>query len=148
MSLSLLLVTLASVDPLTGPFEYGVPVAAALVCVGLYIWSQLQVSAMKNALEQHSKSEAANFAALQSSQNAILNQQASTLSTLRDVAESIKAMAVAIAQQAVNDRDQMELLREQSADIKVLAATQTRLQDGLQKLLEQTIDVLARHQDE
>jgi hypothetical protein len=75
-------------------------------------------------------------------QSAILTQQTSALSSIRDIAESINHLADAISTQSAVHHEQLELLRVQSANIKIMLANQTAVQSNLQQLLERVVDRL------
>jgi type II secretory pathway component PulM len=127
------------IDPITAPLAFGPYLATSLLCLGLFIWSQITMVIFKNNIENHLESDEKNFTDLKQTQTSILTQQSAVLSSVRDVAESINRLADAITTQSNMHREQLELLRVQSGDIKVMLANQTAAQGNLQKLLEQVV---------
>jgi vacuolar-type H+-ATPase subunit I/STV1 len=126
-------------EPITAPLQYGPYLGASFLCVALFIWSQLAMNAFRKTFDRHVDSDDKSFADLQKMQSAILSQQTSALSSIRDIAESINHLADAITTQSEMHHEQLELLREQSGDIKIMLTNQTAAQGNLQKLLEQVV---------
>jgi hypothetical protein len=99
-------------------------------------------AAFRKTFDRHVDSDDKNFADLQKMQSAILSQQTSALSSIRDIAESINHLADAISTQSGVHHEQLELLRVQAGDIKIMLANQTAAQGNLQQLLERVVDKL------
>jgi hypothetical protein len=64
------------------------------------------------------------------------------LSSIRDVAKSINRLADAITTQSGMHHEQLELLRDQAGDMKMLLSTKGPAQNNLQRLLERVAEKL------
>ena len=169
------------VNPLTPFSQFGWAIASAIVCTGLFIWSQInalliyfklkaiaelgpklekiktdletKVQELCKAQDDHFSTKMKEFSVVENKLenvktsmedkiNAVYVSQGNILGGLHDVAESINALAVSIAQQTEIDKNALNLLQNQAGDIKVLTQVQAQTQDKLQRLLEQTINRL------
>ena len=111
--------------------QYGVLVGSAVICTGLFIWSQIQIYMLKNPIESNAKQLKTNYEALEVS-----------LKTQADLCQGVKQLADAIHRQSEMHTEQLELIRELVTKQEVLAANQSSLMTGLQRVVEQLIDVV------
>jgi hypothetical protein len=117
--------------------NYGPAVGASVICVGLFIWSQIQTYLMRSDLKDHTERNDKSFADLR-------QLVVSSIETQRVVASGLERIAESIQHQADSHNAQLDFLREMSADQKTMLANQTSAQAGTQRLLEQLIDRIAK----
>jgi peptidoglycan hydrolase CwlO-like protein len=123
------------IDPVMTPVLYGPYLTASLLCVGLFVTTMIFLKVFSDKFVTHIETEDKNFTELK-------QNQGTTLTSIRDIAESINHLADAITTQSTMHHEQLELLREQSGDIKIMLANQAAAQGNLQQLLERVVDKL------
>ncbi len=140
------------IDPITtSTFNLAPSVSAAILCVSLFVWSQIQFRIFGGALKNHMKEDEKNFTELKalttSSTGELKNLTISGISAQNQLATSIARMADAvksngdaICRLTEQQTQQLDILREMSSDTKVMLSNQTAAQANLQRLLERVID--------
>ena len=118
---------------ITPIYQYGAAIGSAIICVGLFVWSQLQAFVIRTDLKAHMQSEEKGFADLK-------QLVVSSIETQRVVASGLERIAEAIQHQTESHTAQLDFLREMSADQKTMLANQTATQANNQRLLEQLVN--------
>ena len=122
---------LQTTNPATIIQQYGPLVGSAVICTGLFIWSQIQIYMLKSSVDSNAKQLKTNYEALEAS-----------LKVQADLSQSVRQLADAIHHQSEMHTEQLELIRELVTKQEVLAANQSSLMTGLQRVVEQLIDVV------
>lgn len=115
--------------------QYGAAIGSAIICTGLFIWSQIQIFQLKKSVED-------NTSAIRSSNDELKNTLEGQVAAQRELAQSVKQLAEAIHHQSDMHSEQLGLIRDMVTKQEVLAANQTSLMTGLQRVVEQLIDVV------
>lgn len=115
--------------------SYGSAVGSALICTGLFIWSQIQIFQLKKTVESNTQ-------AIKSSNEELKATLEGQVAAQRELAQSVHQLAEAIHHQSDMHSEQLQLIREMVVKQEVLAANQTSLMTGLQRVVEQLIDVV------
>ncbi len=115
--------------------QYGTAVGSAIICTGLFIWSQIQIFQLKKAVESNTE-------AIKASNEELKSTLEGQVVAQRELAQSVHQLAEAINHQSDTHSEQLSLIREMVMKQEVLAANQTSLMTGLQRVVEQLIDVV------
>ncbi len=113
-------------------YQYGAAVGSAIICTGLFVWSQVQAFVVRTDLKEHMNNNDKSFADLK-------QLVVSSIETHRVVASGLERIAEAIQHQSASHESQLSFLREMSADQKAMLANQAAAQAGTQRLLEQLV---------
>jgi hypothetical protein len=122
-------------NPLTPIWQYGAATGSAFICVGLFIWSQLQIATFKSTVDANTKSNVESNKELKTLIEAQLQAQ-------EKLAESVHLLAEGVKAQAEVQREQLDLIRDMTAEQKVLSANQLTIMNGFQRVVEQLIDAV------
>lgn len=115
--------------------QYGAAVGSAIICTGLFIWSQIQIFQLKKAVESNTE-------AIKASNEELKTTLEGQVAAQRELAQSVHQLAEVIHHQSDMHSEQLSLIREMVVKQEVLAANQTSLMTGLQRVVEQLIDVV------
>jgi hypothetical protein len=126
---------LLQVNPLLPIWQYGAATGSAFICVGLFIWSQIQIATFKTMIEGHTK------VITESNQELKKLIEAQSVAQSRLV-DSVQQLIEGIRVQAEAHHEQLNLLREMVSDQKVLSANQLTTMNGFQRVVEQLISAL------
>jgi SMC interacting uncharacterized protein involved in chromosome segregation len=108
-------------DPVTPLFQYGVTTGAAIISVGLFIWTKIESSILKSSVDQ---------------MGARMERSLEVLTKLADHLYTVESNML----QLVKDHQSgMQRLLEGQA---VMVAHQVNMGQGTQQLVEQLIDIL------
>jgi len=130
-----MLMMLLQVNPLLPIWQYGAATGSAFICVGLFIWSQIQIATFKTMIEGHTK------VITESNQELKKLIEAQSVAQSRLV-DSVQQLIEGIRVQAEAHHEQLNLLREMVSDQKVLSANQLTTMNGFQRVVEQLISAL------
>lgn len=126
---------LQAANPVSPIFQYGAATGSAIICVGLFIWSQVQIATFKKTVEDNTK--------VITESNKELTSLITQMSDSQDkLAGSIAQLAEAVKAQSDSQREQLDLIREMTAEQKVLSANQMTIMNGFQRVVEQLIDAV------
>jgi formyltetrahydrofolate synthetase len=122
-------------NPISPLMQYGSATGSAFICVGLFIWSQIQIATFKNAVESNTKTI--------TDSNSELKKMVEAQSQAQDkLAESVHQLAEGVKTQAEVQHEQLDLIREMASEQRVLSANQLTITNGLQRVVEQLIDAI------
>lgn len=110
-----------SIDPITPLYQYGVPTGAAIISVGLFIWSKIEASITKKTSDETRNISERSLEVLTKLADHVISMESTMLQLVRD-------------QQAGLQR----ILESQS----VIITHQTNLGQSTHKLMESLIDIL------
>lgn len=131
----LLLSLLQATNPVSPIWQYGAETGSAIICVGLFIWSQVQIATFKSTVDQNTK--------VITESNKELKSLIEAQSMAHDkLADSIQQLADAVKTQATNQHEQLELIRDMAAEQRVLSANQLTIMNGFQRVVEQLIEAV------
>ena len=122
-------------NPLLPIWQYGAATGSAFICVGLFIWSQVQLATFKSTVETNSKTI--------TESNAELRKLIEAQSSAQDkLAESVHQLAEGVKLQSETQREQLDLIRDMETEQRVLSANQLTIMNGFQRVVEQLIDAV------
>ena len=122
-------------NPLLPIWQYGAATGSAFICVGLFIWSQVQLATFKSTVETNSKTI--------TESNAELRKLIEAQSSAQDkLAESVHQLAEGVKLQSETQREQLDLIRDMATEQRVLSANQLTIMNGFQRVVEQLIDAV------
>lgn len=130
-----LTVSLLQSNPLGPILQYGTATGSAFICVGLFIWSQVQLATFKSTVEANTK-------AITESNKELKNLIGAQSQAQDKLAESIHQLAEGVKTQAEIQRDQFSLLKDMTTEQRVLSANQLTIMNGFQRVVEQLIDAV------
>lgn len=130
-----MILTLLQANPNLPIQQYGPSVGSALICTGLFIWSQIQIFQLKKVVED-------NTGAIKESNVELKTTLEGQVAAQRELAHSVQQLAEAIHHQSDMHAEQLGLIRDMVTKQEVLAANQNSLMTGLQRVVEQLIDVV------
>lgn len=126
---------LLQANPLQPIWQYGAATGSAFICVGLFIWSQIQIATFKSTVETNTKSI--------TESNQELRKLIEAQSSAQDkLAESVHQLAEGVKLQSEIQREQLDLIRDMAAEQRVLSANQLTIMNGFQRVVEQLIDAV------
>jgi ABC-type transporter Mla subunit MlaD len=122
-------------NPLLPIWQYGAATGSAFICVGLFIWSQVQLATFKSTVEANTKAI--------TESNDELKKLIEAQSKAQDkLAESVHQLAEGVKVQAGVQHEQFQLLRDMATEQRVLSANQLTIMNGFQRVVEQLIDAV------
>lgn len=127
-------------NPLTPLSSQGSAVGSAVICVGLFIWAQIEAYKSRTAVEKTATLVASNNSELK----LLLTAQSGAQTKL---AESVTSMAEAIKGTTELSHQQLDLIREVLSEQKLQSLQMMTITNGFQRTLEQLIDVVAVARD-
>jgi methyl-accepting chemotaxis protein len=131
----MMLMMLQASNPLSPIWQYGAATGSAFICVGLFIWSQVQIATFKSTVDT-------NTSAITES-NKELKRLIEAQSQAQDkLADSVHQLAEAVKSQAEVQHQQLDLIREMASEQRVLSANQLTIMNGFQRVVEQLIDAV------
>ena len=122
-------------NPLLPIWQYGASTGSAFICVGLFIWSQVQLATFKATVETNTKSITESNQELRKLIEAQSHAQDRLLESVHQLAEGVKL-------QSEIQREQLDLIRDMAAEQRVLSANQLTIMNGFQRVVEQLIDAV------
>lgn len=122
-------------NPLSPIWQYGASTGSAFICLGLFIWSQVQLATFKATVDANTKVITESNGELKSLIEAQSNAQ-------EKLAESVHQLAGAVETQAGVQHEQLNLIREMATEQRVLSANQLTIMNGFQRVVEQLIDAI------
>jgi hypothetical protein len=131
----LLLFMLQAANPLLPIWQYGAATGSAFICVGLFIWSQVQLATFKSTVEANTK-------AITESNNELKKLIEAQSQAQDKLAESVHQLAEGVKSQAEVQHEQFGLLRDMATEQRVLSANQLTIMNGFQRVVEQLIDAV------
>ncbi len=131
----MLMMLLQATNPLTPIWQYGAATGSAFICVGLFIWSQVQIMTFKTTVDANTKVIAESNQELKRLIQAQSSAQDKLVESVHQLAESVKT-------QADVHHEQLDLIREMASDQKVLSANQLTIMNGFQRVVEQLIGAI------
>jgi methyl-accepting chemotaxis protein len=126
---------LLQANPLLPIWQYGAATGSAFICVGLFIWSQVQLATFKSTVEANTK-------AITESNNELRKLIEAQSSAQDKLAESVHQLAEGVKAQAEIQHEQFGLLRDMATEQRVLSANQLTIMNGFQRVVEQLIDAV------
>ena len=126
---------LFQVNPTTPIWQWGAATGSAIICTGLFIWSQLQITLLKNSVDANTKTILTNNEALQQT----IIKQAEMQGRL---AENVNKLVDTMEQQVKSSEEKLSLIHELTTEQRVLAANQLVIMNGFQRVVEQLIQVV------
>ena len=130
-----MLFMLQAANPLSPIWQFGAATGSAFICVGLFIWSQIQLATFKSTVEANTK-------AITESNNELRKLIEAQSQAQDKLAESVHQLAEGVKAQAESQHEQFELLRDMAAEQRVLSANQLTIMNGFQRVVEQLIDAV------
>jgi hypothetical protein len=122
-------------NPLLPIWQYGAATGSAFICVGLFIWSQVQLATFKSTVETNSKTI--------TESNTELRKLIEAQSSAQDkLAESVHQLAEGVKLQSETQKEQLDLIRDMATEQRVLSANQLTIMNGFQRVVEQLIDAV------
>ena len=79
-------------DPVAAVQSFGPSLGAVIVCVSVFIWSQIQFNAFGRDLRQHMQDDEQSFSDLKNLTVGGMNQQNQLAVAVRDMANAVKKM--------------------------------------------------------
>lgn len=131
----LMLVLQSGGNPLSPIWQYGASTGSAFICLGLFIWSQVQIATFKTTVDANTKVITESNKELKTLIEAQSNAQ-------EKLAESVHQLATAVETQAQVHREQLDLIRDMASEQRVLSANQLVIMNGFQRVVEQLIDAV------
>jgi hypothetical protein len=122
-------------NPLTPIFQWGATTGSAIVCCGLFIWSQIQIGTFKRTVEENTKTIAENNAELR-------NLIAAQIEGQHELTASVAKLAEAVKRQSDSHAELLALIHEMASGQKVMMANQMTITNGFQRVVEQLIEVV------
>ena len=126
---------LLQANPLLPIWQYGAATGSAFICVGLFIWSQVQLATFKSTVETNTK-------AITESNNELRKLIEAQSSAQDKLAESVHQLAEGVKLQSETQREQLDLIRDMATEQRVLSANQLTIMNGFQRVVEQLIDAV------
>jgi hypothetical protein len=131
----MMVLLLLQANPLTSIYQFGAATGSAIICTGLFIWSQVQMATFKSTVE--------NTTSVITQSNSELKALVSQVSESQNkFTNSITKLAEAVKSQSDSQREEMQLIRDMAVEHKVLAANQMIITSGFQRVVEQLISVV------
>ena len=131
----MMVLLLLQANPLTSIYQFGAATGSAIICTGLFIWSQVQMATFKSTVE--------NTTSVITQSNSELKALVSQVSESQNkFTNSITKLAEAVKSQSYSQREEMQLIRDMAVEHKVLAANQMIITSGFQRVVEQLISVV------
>jgi len=131
----MMVLLLLQANPLTSIYQFGAATGSAIICTGLFIWSQVQMATFKSTVE--------NTTSVITQSNSELKALVSQVSESQNkFTDSITKLAEAVKSQSDSQREEMQLIRDMAVEHKVLAANQMIITSGFQRVVEQLISVV------
>lgn len=131
----MMVLLLLQANPLTSIYQFGAATGSAIICTGLFIWSQVQMATFKSTVE--------NTTSVITQSNLELKALVSQVSESQNkFTNSITKLAEAVKSQSDSQREEMQLIRDMAVEHKVLAANQMIITSGFQRVVEQLISVV------
>ena len=145
-----MLLLMQSINPVDTIAKYGPGVGSAIICTGLFIWSQVQQWQFRKTLEDHTEKVTTQTAAQLAAQVAANTELKGIVEKMviaqSDQAKSIHQLAEAIHHQTDRQgemhQEQLTLIREMVTEQKLLAQSQTTITNGFQRVVESLIDAM------
>lgn len=131
----MLLLLLQASNPLSPIWQYGAATGSAFICVGLFIWSQVQIATFKLTVDANTKVIAESNKELKT----LIESQSQAQ---EKIAESVHNLAESVQTQAEVQREHLDLIRDMNAEQKVLSANQLTIMNGFQRVVEQLISAV------
>lgn len=122
-------------NPLLPIWQYGAATGSAFICVGLFIWSQVQLATFKSTVESNTKAITKSNEELKRLIEAQSQAQDKLVNSVHQLAEGVKA-------QAQVQHEQFQLLTSMATEQRVLSANQLTIMNGFQRVVEQLIDAV------
>ena len=122
-------------NPLSPIWQYGATTGSAFICLGLFIWSQVQLATFKTTVEFNTKVITESYKELKT----LIEAQSSAQEKL---ANTVFQLARTIESQAQIHHEQLDLIRETASEQRVLSSNQLTIMNGFQRVVEQLIDAL------
>ncbi len=126
---------LQATNPLTPIWQYGAATGSASICVGLFIWSQMQITSFKSTVETNTKAITDSNLELKKLIEAQNTAQSKLIESVHQLAEGVRL-------QAEVHHEQLDLLRDMSTEQRVLSANQLTIMNGFQRVVEQLIGAI------
>jgi len=130
-----LMLFIQSGNPLSPIWQYGASTGSAFICLGLFIWSQVQLATFKTTVDANTKVITESNKELKTLIEAQSNAQ-------EKLAESVHQLASAVETQAGVQHEQLNLIRDMAAEQRVLSANQLVIMNGFQRVVEQLIGAI------
>jgi methyl-accepting chemotaxis protein len=129
-------------NPLAPIWQYGAATGSAFICVGLLIWSQIQIATFKTTVDANTKTlTESNQEVTKSNQE--LTKLIQAQSQAQDkLVESVHQLAEGVKAQADVHHEQLDLIREMAVEQRVLSANQLTIMNGFQRVVEQLIGAI------
>jgi hypothetical protein len=122
-------------NPLTPIYQWGATTGSAIICCGLFIWSQIQIAGFKRTIEENTRTIGDHNKELRD----IVAQQ---IEGQRELIEAVGKLAEAVARQSESHAEQLSLIHELASEQKVMMANQMSITNGFQRVVEQLIEVV------
>jgi len=129
------LLLLQSGNPLSPIWQYGASTGSAFICLGLFIWSQVQLATFKTTVDANTK-------VITESNNELKTLIQAQSQAQDKLADSVHQLAEAVKAQAQSQHEQLDLIREMATEQRVLSANQLTIMNGFQRVVEQLIDAV------
>ena len=130
-------------DPVSTVTSLGPSVGAMVLCVSLFVWSQITLTILASDLKRHMKEDEKNFADLKTFSVGGMNSQNQLSVSVAKMADAVRENGEAIGKIADNQTQQLDLLKEMLSDNRVLMTNQENAQAQQLRLLEQLVNKLA-----
>jgi len=129
------LFSLMQANPMTPIWQWGAATGSAIVCTGLFLWSQIQIAILKTGID-HS------IEMITESNNTLKAMVARQLEAQEKLADSVAKLAEAVKQQSDTHEEQLALIRDMASEQKILSSNQMTIMNGFQRVVEQLIDAV------
>ena len=122
--------------------QYGASLGSTIICTGLFIWAQVQNYQMKKDVESYTDGIKANTETVKQFNNDLRSALEGQVKIQTELAHGVQQLAEAVHRQSETQVEQLALLRDMVIKQEVLSANQTTLTTGLQRVVEQLIEVV------
>ncbi len=130
---------LLQANPLTPIWQYGAATGSAIICAGLFLWSQVQSAIIKSTVEAFKSTVESNTKIITESNGELKKLIEAQAGAQDKLVNSVHQLAEAVKFQAEAQHDQFNLIREMATEQRVLSANQLTIMNGFQRVVEQLI---------